>query len=102
MDTIEITITPEDFRKATSYMSYECPLKQALTTKFPKVPIIQVSGIDVHIGSLVYDIPWVEIWGGPQAEYSSRRITQLCTLAKTDTTDIPTITLKLTRSQENV
>ena len=104
METLEISIIPEDFKAApTGYVHSTneggCVLWQALHRLYPGT-ILYVGTMFVEIGGETYTID-NKVWGTysrlqKDAEYSPDEISELSTKAKESLEGIPTVTLKLT------
>lgn len=76
------SVQPEDFRKARSFgCSSNCPLTNALRRQGYDVGN-GVADTYANIDGELYSIPLKEIWGGDNAQFSSKRINKLIKLSK--------------------
>lgn len=97
MDKIEVTIKPEHFRKAVSYISDKNPLEIALNDQYPDLNAL-VGGSKVLCKHGEFIIP-TSTWGGAKGKFPPNAINDLCTKAKESYQGIPTIKFSIVKKK---
>lgn len=102
METLNVTIKPEHFQRATGFGDpFGCPLAVALKEILPDGSEVSVAlgGLSITYKegkSVYYKIPYLTIWGAASSEYSYGDIQRYILKAKESLVGIPTVEIELT------